>query len=97
MYSLRLSETSNGRYDAVLSTGELIVSNSKTPTAAACRILADRGIVGQVRVIGDVGSPFTCDIERTAGWSPRSGAAHLIRKWPHLAGAVMSARDEADR
>ena len=96
MYSLRLSETSNGRYDAVLSTGELIVSNSKTPTADACRVLAARGISGPVWVVGSVASPFVADIEKTAGWAPRSGGARLITKWPHLAGPVMS-RDEADR
>lgn len=69
MYSILLSEASADRYDVVLSTGEILVSNSKTPTADAARILHDRGIDGLVRVAGKVASPFYVDVARTAAYS----------------------------
>ena len=93
MYSIRLSETSDGRYSATLSSGEILVSNSRSPAADACKVLVARGITGQIQVSGDVGTPFVCDVERTAAWAPRSGASRLIARWPHLAHIALS-RDE---
>ena len=86
MYSLRLSETSNGRYSVTLSTGELIISGSKTPTADACRILAARGISGQV---GEVASVFLADIDRAAAYRPSELARRITSK-PWLADSLAS-------
>lgn len=88
MITLRLSETSDGRYSASLASGEIIVANSKTPTADACKVLNNRGETGKLRV-SVVGSFFACDIQRTASYRP-SALARRITSRPWLAGASLA-------
>jgi hypothetical protein len=79
MQTLELSETTPGRYSA--SIGDEVIVNSRHPTAAACAVLAGSGVSGMIRVGWRDGAPFTCDVARTAAWSPSPAAQGASRPW----------------
>ena len=79
MQTLKLTEVAPGKYSAAI--GDEVIVNSRHPTAAACAVLAGRGVIGKLRVNWRDGAPFTCDIQRTASWRLSPAAQRVRRSW----------------